>query len=123
MHWGHEVSVSRDTKEKVTRAEYNAAAGVDTPEMPDIPECAIHVWQWWWELNARRPPGFEALAPISFSEISAWIMLTGRLVSPEEIRWLIQMDNAWLEVIASERAAKRERDEEKAELEKARKGR
>lgn len=74
--------------------------------------CAVHVWDWWWELNARRSPGFESLAPISYSEISCWILLTGLHVSPEEIRWLVMMDNSWLVAIAGERKDKHDRDKD-----------
>jgi len=83
--------------------------------------CAEHVWKWWWELNSRRPPGFDNLAPISYSELRAWILLTGKYVAPEEIRWLIDMDNAWMTAIAEERKARRER--EKAEADRNKSGR
>jgi len=86
------------------------------PDQPEIPQCAQHVWEWWWELNTRRPPGFDSLAPISYSEIISWLYLTGRYVSPEEIGWLIQMDNAWMNSIAEERKARTEREKEEAEL-------
>ena len=73
------------------------------------------MWAWWWELNARRPPGFESLAPLSYAELRSWLLLTGRRVAPEEIGWLIAMDNAWLEAIAQERKDKAERDRQEAE--------
>jgi hypothetical protein len=76
--------------------------------------CAGRVWDWWWQLNTRRPPGFESLAPISYSEICSWLLLTGIQAAPEEIRWLIAMDNAWLSAIAKERKAKQERDKDDA---------
>jgi len=99
---------------EVTRAQYNQQAGVATPEQPDVPLCAKHVWAWWWGLNARRPPGFDNLAPISYGEIESWISLTGKQVAPEEIDWLIGMDNAWLSVISEERRAKQERERDKS---------
>lgn len=90
------------------------------PEQPTVPACAQHVWVWWWDLNTRRPPGFESLAPLSYSEIRSWLLLTGKHVAPEEIDWLIGMDNAWLLVISEERSARRERDKEEAERNKGR---
>jgi hypothetical protein len=39
-------------------------------------------------------------------------------VTPEEIDWIIGMDNAWLLVISEERNAKRERDKETADRNK-----
>lgn len=115
INWGHKVA-SRNGPVEVTRKEYNEQAGAVTPEQPAVPECATHVWTWWWELNSRRPPGFEAVAPLSYTEIRAWILLTGRHVAYEELEWLIQMDNAWLNTIAEERHAKREREKQEAEL-------
>jgi len=117
--WGHKVSVGRNEQKEVTRAEYNEVAGAETPEQPDVPMYAEHVWKWWWELNARRPPGFENLAPISYTEIRSWIKLTGVQVAYEEINWLIAMDNAWMAAIADERKARSERDKEQSERKSA----
>jgi hypothetical protein len=103
---------------EVTRKEYNDNAGAETPPQPEIPECGKHVWAWWWELNARRPPGFDALVPLSYTEIMNWILLTGKRVSPEEIRWLIDMDNSWLSTIAQEKRDKADRDKADAERRK-----
>lgn len=53
--------------------------------------------------------------PLSYTEIQSWLALTCRLVAPEEIGWLIAMDDAWLHAIAEERRARQERDKEEAE--------
>jgi hypothetical protein len=119
LEWGHKVA-SREGPVEVTRKVYNEQAGVETPRQPSIPECAAHVWGWWFELNARRGPGFDSLAPISYSEIKNWILLTGKLVTYEEIAWLVAMDNAWLLAIAEERRARSEREKEEAEIRKGR---
>lgn len=39
-------------------------------------------------------------------------------MAPEEIDWLIGMDNAWLMAISEERGAKRERDKEESKRNK-----
>jgi hypothetical protein len=109
LHWGHKVA-SREGPVEVTRLEYNQQAGAETPEQPEIPACGQHVWDWWWELNARRAPGFDSTVPLSYTEICSWLVLTRRLVTPEEIGWLIAMDDRWLNTIADERKAKSERD-------------
>jgi len=108
MHWGHSI-VGPDGKVEVTRAEYNEAFGVDVPDAPDIPEAAAHVWEWWWQLNARRSPAYEALAPISYSEIAHWSSLTRTQITPTEIEMLIQMDDAYLRTVAEERKEQRAR--------------
>ncbi|MGH8033828.1 MAG: phage tail assembly chaperone [Lysobacterales bacterium] len=110
---------SRTGPVEVTRLEYNTQAGVESPAQPELPACAEHVWFWWWELNDRRAPGFESLAPLTYAEIHHWILLTGKLLGPEEIRWLIAMDDAWLSTISEERAARQERDKEAAEQAKS----
>ena len=114
MHWGHTV-VSKSGPVEVTRQEQNTQAGVETPAQPELPFCAEHVWPWWWELNARRAPGFESIVPISYSEICHWMIATGRTLLPHETRWLVAMDDAWLDEIAKERKARQERDKEKSE--------
>jgi len=42
-------------------------------------------------------------------------LLTGKHADPVDIRWLVEMDNAWLVAIAEERKAKQERDKEDAQ--------
>jgi hypothetical protein len=111
---------SREGPVEVDRLTYNEQAGAETPEQPDVPECARRVWKWWWELNARRPPGFDSVVPLSYTEIRNWILLTGTMVAPEEIQWLIQMDNAWLGQIATEKQDKADREKQEAEIKKGR---
>lgn len=117
MHWGHKIA-DRGGPVEVTRHEYNTQAGVETPAQPEVPFCALHVWGYWWELNARRPPGFESIAPFSFTEIHFWQAATGRSLDTAEITWLIAMDDAWLDEIAKERKARNEREKEEAERNK-----
>lgn len=77
------------------------------------------MYDWWWELNARRGPGFDSLAPLTYSELESWKVATGREIvcTPIEAKWLMTMDNAWLNAVAGERKAKQERDKERAEME------
>lgn len=113
MHWGHEVA-GREGPQPVTRGELNAYLNVDTPDQPPIPMAAAHVWDWWWELNARRSPGFESLCPMTYSELKDWAFMTGKKPDPVESKWIMEMDDAWLDEIAKESKAKRERDQQKA---------
>ena len=111
MLWGHKVN-GKDGEVEVTRAEFNASFGVDSPEAPEIPDAVAHVWEWWWKLNARRLPGFEAMAPLSYSEIYHWSALTRTQITPAEIGILIQMDDAYLQAVSAERKEQRERGKE-----------
>lgn len=95
---------------EVTRFEYNAAFGVESPDEPEVPGAVTHVWDWWWHLNARRLPGFDAMAPITYSDIYYWSTLTRIQITPDEITMLIQMDNAYLQAVGEERKEQHNRD-------------
>jgi len=114
MHWGHKV-IGKDGQIEATRAEYNEAFGAEekTPEAPDIPDAAMHVWEWFWRLNARRPPGFDSMAPLTYSEIYHWSALTRTQITPDEINMIVQMDDAYLQAISAERKEQRDRDKAK----------
>ena len=109
MHWGHKIT-GKDGQVDATRAEYNAAFGVEVPEPPDVPDQVIHVWGWWWHLNSRRAPGFDAMSPLSYSDIYHWSALTRTQITPDEINMLIQMDDAYLQAVNAERKEQRDRD-------------
>jgi hypothetical protein len=109
MKWGHKV-ISKEGQIEVTRAEYNEAFGVESPEPPALPDAVIHVWEWWWQLNARRSSGFESLPPLSYSEIHHWSTLTRTQILPIEISIIVKLDDAYLRAIATERSEQRDRE-------------
>lgn len=123
MYWGHEVR-DGDKTVKLTRLQYNENAGAESPLQPIVPLCAQHVWDWWWEeLNPRRGRGFDLPEPIPFSEIKSWIYLLQIRTTPEEIRWLTKMDNAYLEQYGSEKSDKSDRERERADMKAGNNGR
>lgn len=101
---GGEEWVSR--YERAERAGPKALS--ELPEEPEIPECAMHIWEWFWTLHSRRQSGFESPQPLTYSEINAWVTLTRTPVFPQEIDALIQMDSAFLSQQAENRAKQRE---------------
>lgn len=109
MHWGHKVS-SKEGQQDATREEYNAAFGVVSPEPPEIPDAIAHVWAWFWELSARRAPGFDSITPLSYSDIYHWSALTRTQITPSEIAILIQTDDAFLQQMSRERRDQHERE-------------
>ena len=119
MEWGY-TAASREGPVEVTLAEQMRVFGLEPPECPVLPELGLYAWESFWELNARRPPGFDSLAPISYTEMQHWLNLTGRQLLREELGWLVQMDDAWMAAISAERAAAQERKQ--AESESKRKG-
>lgn len=112
MHWGHKVQQGRGEEIEVTRSEYNAAFGYPSPDPPEIPDEVSHVWEWWWQLNARRMPGFDSVAPLTYSDIYHWSVLTRTQVTPTEIAMLIKMDDAWLQAVNQEKREQRDRGKE-----------
>jgi hypothetical protein len=86
-----------------TRRERNARFGAEAPEA-DVPEQAMHVWHWFWELSNRRQTGPEAIQHV---EIDAWAMLNGRALLPVEVEWLTAMDDMYLKVVREDLDAAR----------------
>jgi hypothetical protein len=107
MKWGHKIA-SKEGPIEVTRAEFNESFGVPVPDDPVV--SLEHVWSWFWHLSNRRQPGFDSQAPITYSEIKNWTLLTRTVVTPSEVELLIAMDDAYLEQISIERKARHERD-------------
>ncbi|MEA5123314.1 phage tail assembly chaperone [Xanthomonas floridensis] len=91
-----------------TRRQRNARFEQSTPDV-DMPEEAVHVWEWFWLISGRRKSGPEA---ISYSDIGEWQRLTLRDVLPEEVEMLMAMDDAYLRAVREEQAAARERPPE-----------
>lgn len=87
-----------------TRAERNARFGMShlTPDEPDVPMVAEHVWNWFWHLSSQRRSGLNGPEPLGWEGIGYWASLTGTLVIPEEIELLVAMDIAYRTGISQE---------------------
>lgn len=59
-----------------------------------------HILQWFYQLSARRRPGFSGPSALNFSDIKAWSELTGTLTRPDEIEAILAMDSAYLEAVS-----------------------
>lgn len=62
-------------------------------EVPPLPHEAAHVWAWFVDLHASRPPD----QPLGFTEIGAWARLAGEDPAPWEVAALRALDRAWAE--------------------------
>ena len=72
----------------------------------EIPPHGSHIWEWFWTLsNARGSSGFGA-SPLSYTEIRAWIEVTGLTVHPWEIDAIRAMDGAYMQAQAEMSKAK-----------------
>ena len=64
------------------------------------------MWNWFWSLsNARGSSEFGA-SPLSYTEIRAWIEVTGLTVHPWEIDAIRAMDGAYMQAQAEMSKAK-----------------
>lgn len=93
-----------------TRRERNTKFGHPSPDY-EIPDQADHVWDWFWELSARRRSGPEAL---TFAEVGEWQRLTGTAIRPEEVEMIMRMDDAFLSQVREDQSAAADRAREDA---------
>lgn len=112
MKWGLKLA-GRYGPVDVSDLDFYQYNGYDDkiPPEPEVPEEGEHIWSWFWRLNARRQPGFESTAPLSYEQILYWSGMTRTFVSPEEVEILTAMDDAFVIGIAEGREKKRKRDE------------
>lgn len=86
----------RSHLEQLERVTGNRPDGLNVTEFPPA---AGHLLVWFWELNSTRTSNGFGANPISYTEISAWAMLTSHVLRPEEVRLLRVLDNAFLSVM------------------------
>lgn len=75
--------------------------GEDHPEViaaqreldgPPIPPALHYLVRWSWELHGRSGVGMDGYAPLSFTTIRDWAVLTERVIEPHEVHALLVMD-------------------------------
>lgn len=74
---------------------------MDSPEAT-IPDCARHVWEWFWELRPLGSEGINGPLALSPTVIRDWSDRTGNTVTRQEYRMLMQMDGKYREAWAEE---------------------
>lgn len=79
------------------------------PEPPEVEEHWSYLLGWFWELSAARTYGFGTPNPLTFSEIAAWVALTGNVATASDVAMLRAMDAALLSAAAREQADAAER--------------
>ena len=88
-----------------TRRQRNERFGAPSPEV-EVPDQLLHVWDWFWELSARRRSGPEAL---TFADIGEWSRLRQVDLEPIEVEFLTAMDDAYLKAVREDQEAARQR--------------
>ena len=66
---------------------------------PELPFYLQHIWDWFWELNARRTSGGYSQNPITWSDFGYWNSLKQYNVQPIEIEILEILDRLYLKYI------------------------
>jgi len=94
-----------------TRSDRNRAFGVSVPEI-DFPDGFEYLWEIFWEVRLTCPMGFDAPQAMRPRDILDWQSVSGDVVSPDDYRTLLAMDQAYLE-------AWREEAENNAAIERA----
>ena len=90
---GSELTL-RATLEQV---EFQTGVTPDELAIGDLPECAMHLWDWFLELSDTRQNGMS-INPISHTEIISWSRLMRIRLEPWEVRALKIIDNAFITV-------------------------
>lgn len=70
--------------------------------LPEIPAALAHLWEWFIELSAVRSGNGAGPNPIAFSEVEAWARLTGRLLTPRDVRAIAMLDQAYFTELAEQ---------------------
>jgi hypothetical protein len=70
--------------------------------LPDIPAALSHLWEWFCELSAARSGNGGGPNPISYSEVMAWALLTGRAPSPRDVQAIMALDGAFFRELAEQ---------------------
>jgi hypothetical protein len=76
-----------------------------TPEEldgPELPHAAVPVWLMFLEVAGRRQVGGFGPGPLTYPDLQAWAALTGRRLSPLQVRWLCRLDDCWLSSLHTE---------------------
>jgi hypothetical protein len=72
---------------------------------PPFPEPLTGYWESFLELHSARGSGESGPAPLSFSEIKAWVDLTCKVLSTRELSCIRTLDRLYLREYSAFRSA------------------
>jgi len=64
-------------------------------DTPDLPECAQHIWAWYYQLAAGRQCGMS-INPLAWPQIAAWAALNRIQLREWELQAIMGIDGAYL---------------------------
>jgi hypothetical protein len=70
--------------------------GKAAPKAPVLPPEAVHVWNAFVQLSSARTSNGFGPDPVTFTEVAAYVDLTGDVLDPWEIEAIREMDHAFL---------------------------
>lgn len=59
---------------------------------PPVPDPVAYLLRWSYEVYGRSGVGMDGFAPLSFTTIRDWAVLTGRAIEPHEVQALLLLD-------------------------------
>lgn len=59
---------------------------------PPAPVALEYLLRWSWELHGRSGVGMDGYAPLTFTAIRDWAVLTEREIEPHEVQALMVLD-------------------------------
>jgi hypothetical protein len=83
----------REKLESISEKTGKRPDSLDGPEMPDGTE---YIWRWFLELSSSRGSNGFGPMPITFSDIHAWMAITGSMPRKDEIDLIREMDRVFL---------------------------
>ena len=70
------------------------------PKPPSLPHGTAHIWNTFCRLDAKRRSNGFGPEPISYSEIEAYLRVTGESLDPWEVKALAELDDQYIEAAA-----------------------
>lgn len=64
---------------------------------PPVPPVALSAWQAFDDLHAARPMSAQGVTPISYTELDAYVRLTGAPLTPLDVQLVRVIDDAYLD--------------------------
>ncbi len=80
-------------KDGITPRDHYEQAKIDVEDDPDVPMCVEHVWSWFLDLTMGED--------MSYSELRAWVDMTGNAPTPMEVDMLRAMFRARQESLSA----------------------
>lgn len=89
----------KDGSRLMDHYEAVAAHTGDMPEgaeFPEVPEAALDIWDWYFELRSAAPSGMAGPEGLQYEAMAAWANIYGRRLLPVHDRLFRVLDSAYI---------------------------